>query len=135
MLDNSQERRSSMFINYSNHPSIKWQREQALAAEEMGGEILDVPFPNVPVTYSDKDILALAYEEADKITSLCPKNAVVMCQGEFTLCYAVVSILQNRDIQVVSATTERKTVERIEDGTVIKTAEFHFAGFREYCRV
>ena len=30
MLDNRQERRSSMFINYSNHPSIKWQREQAI---------------------------------------------------------------------------------------------------------
>ena len=37
-----------MFINLSNHPSLKWNEDQKKAALEMGGRIIDMPFPPVP---------------------------------------------------------------------------------------
>ena len=57
----------------------------------------------------------------------------VMCQGEFTLTYHVVRLLKEHGITVVSACSERKSVEKKkEDGTVYKSAVFRFAQFREY---
>ena len=35
-----------MFINFSNHPSVRWSAEQTAAAIEFG-DIVDVPFPDV----------------------------------------------------------------------------------------
>jgi len=36
-----------MFINVSNHPSSKWNKDQLEAARTLGGEVMDVQFPAV----------------------------------------------------------------------------------------
>jgi hypothetical protein len=91
------------FINVSNHPSAKWSAEQMAAAVTLGGEVSDLPFPNVPPTASEADIATLA----DTIVAQIPDDAVVMVSGEFTLTYALISRLRKRGLTVVAATTNR----------------------------
>lgn len=38
-----------MFINFSNHPSVRWSAEQTAAAMKFG-DFVDVPFPDVPLS-------------------------------------------------------------------------------------
>ncbi len=92
-----------MFINVSNHPSAKWSPEQLAAAVALGGEVSDLPFPNVPPTADEAEIATLATGLAAKI----PDGAVVMASGEFTLTYAIVRRLRERGMTVVAATTDR----------------------------
>jgi hypothetical protein len=125
-----------MLINYSNHPSENWSEKQRNEAELLYGAIVDFSFPGVPVSYTTEDITVMAKNQADQLMAVCKrytgeKNAV-MCQGEFTLCFAVCSLLQSSGIEVVVAVTERKTVEKIEDSKTIKISQFEFAGFRAY---
>jgi len=37
-----------MFFNITNHPHDKWGERQRSEARRLGGEIVDIPFPNVP---------------------------------------------------------------------------------------
>ena len=114
------------FVNFTNHPAATWSDVQ-LAAAEKYGEIVELPFPVVHSTSSEKDITALADELADKIMAMDP--AAVMCQGEFTLAYAVIRRLRSNGIKVVAACSERM-VEMNEEGKKVVT--FHFEQFREY---
>ncbi len=126
-----------MFINYSNHPSAGWSVEQIKAAEKEFGMIRDLPFPNVEVSLDRDAIHALAVKETEKIIGLLAESReenAVMCQGEFTLCFSVVSMLQKAGIRAVSAVTERITEEITENGVSVKKSIFRFAGYREYCR-
>ena len=127
-----------MFINYSNHPSAGWMDEQKNEASTAYGSIADVPFPAVPVEYTSDEVRQLAEAEVKKLRNELQESSdirnAVMCQGEFTLSYAVIFGLQAAGIRVVSAVSERKTVEKIENGTSGKTSFFCFAGFREYCK-
>jgi len=123
-----------MFLNISNHPSSKWSAEQIEAARRIGGEIVDVPFPNVPDNASMIDIYFLRDRLIEEIES---RNAVVMIQGESNLTYAVVSALEFLHNwmtgTVFAATTRRETVETVEaDGSTKKTSVFRFSGFRPY---
>ena len=34
-----------VFVNFSNHPSLRWSDEQLKVARQQYGEIIDVPFP------------------------------------------------------------------------------------------
>lgn len=118
------------FINFSNHSSKYWNDKQKNAAKEWG-QIIDIPFPSVGGNASEDDILQLAEQVVAKILSYNP--SVVMCQGEFTLSYAVVRLLKEKGIKVVSACSERVTTEEhLEDGTSVKHARFDFVKFREY---
>ena len=89
-----------MLINFSNHPFEKWSEAQKRDAESAYVRIEDYPFPAVPTSYSTGDIVNEARKIADMIVSLIrqgdsgEKNAV-MCQGEFTLAFAVTRLLQN----------------------------------------
>lgn len=114
------------FVNFTNHPVDTWDKAQ-LAAAEKYGEIAEVAFPVVNSKASEKDIANLADEMEEKIMALDP--AAVMCQGEFTLAYAVIRRLRNRGIKVVAACSERM-VEMNEEGKKVVT--FHFEQFREY---
>lgn len=119
-----------MFVNFSNHASIKWEREQLEAAGKWG-DIIDIPFPAVRVDASENEIVSMADEYSRRILTLSPE--VVMCQGEFTLCYAVVRRLRARGITVVAACSERMVKEQIDEaGGQIKTVVFRFERFREY---
>ena len=119
-----------MFINCSNHDSKHWSEKQLSEAHKWG-EILDYPFPNVNPYADEEEIEKLAQRVVNELVSINP--AVVMCQGEFTLTYHVVSRLKELKIPVLSACSERKTIEyQDEDKKTRKIAEFSFVKFREY---
>lgn len=117
-----------MIVNYSNHPSSKWSERQICAAEELGKDIVDIPFPNVPPDMGSVELAAYSEEECKKIESYCPD--AVMCQGEFCMSYAVITRLKAKGIKVVAACSERRVKENPRTGK--KEVEFEFVRFREY---
>ena len=119
-----------MFVNFSNHPSVRWSKEQKEAAEKYG-EIVDIAFPNVDPKATESEISSLANKFITEISAMRPD--AVMCQGEFTLSFAVITRLKNLNIPVYAACSERVVKEIVcEDGTVKKEVEFVFAGFRKF---
>ena len=118
-----------MFVNFSNHESSLWPSAQIKAAKEFG-EIIDIPFPPIPSESTADEVNAVADEYSERIQKMGP--AAVMCQGEFTLAYAVVSKLKTCGMTVVAACSERRTVERVVNGVTQKSTVFEFKQFREY---
>ncbi len=119
-----------MFVNCSNHPAETWSEDQRAAAQ-IYGEIVDYAFPNVPAEADEAMIAALGEKVSGEIAALHP--AMVMCQGEFTLVYQIVSRLKDHGIPVAAACTERKVVlEQQKDGSVRKLSNFRFVRFRCY---
>ena len=119
-----------MFINFSNHDSSNWSETQIYAAMQWGN-ITDVRFPNVPAEATEEDIQRLSCQCVNQICAFQPE--AVMCQGEFTLAFAVVTMLKKKGITVVSACSERKAVESfLEDGSCKKSSIFEFVKFRKY---
>lgn len=120
-----------MLINLSNHPSQSWSEKQLTAAREQYGELTDIPFPPVSADSSRDKIQSIADELVEKIMTMKPD--AVMCQGEFTLTYAVVSRLKQRGITIISACSERVAEEKLlPDGRSEKVMIFDFVQFREY---
>ncbi|PKM59978.1 MAG: CRISPR-associated protein [Firmicutes bacterium HGW-Firmicutes-4] len=119
-----------MLINFTNHPSNKWSKEQTMAAMKYG-TIHDMPFPAVDPAQDENFIGELAQEYTEKILELKP--SAVLCQGEFSLAFAVTKKLKEQEIIVLAATTQRAADEvEKEDGTMVKTVHFKFMKFREY---
>ena len=119
-----------MFYNISNHPSSKWSEGQLAAAKQLGGEIRDIAFPNVPPTATFDDVTSLALATLKQL----PGNSgdVYMVQGEFSLTYTMTSLLGFLKARVVVACSDRKVVERqLEDGKTSKEAVFEFVQFRD----
>lgn len=115
-----------MFANISNHPLKDWDAAQQAAALAMAAPIVDVPFPAVDPDADEWAVLRLAHEVASRI----PHGVThAMVQGEMTLMYALVHILQYRGIRCFAATS-RRDVEILPDGR--KAALFRFVRFREY---
>lgn len=120
-----------MFVNISNHHSSKWSEEQRRAAMELGGEIVDIPFPNVPPAAGEGDLMDLSDALISKIKTLeeCEDVVVVHVMGEAGLTYRVVNdIYLDFKITCVYSTTERIVEEK--DGQKIST--FKFVKFRSY---
>lgn len=118
------------FINFSNHSSDSWSECQKTEALKWG-KIVDVRFPVVNPEASKQEIIEMAEKCTEKILNYYP--AAVMCQGEFTLSYHVISLLKKRGIPVLSACSSRNVVEeKNKDGTVYKNSVFKFVQFREY---
>jgi fructose-1-phosphate kinase PfkB-like protein len=116
-----------VFANISNHPSARWGQEQTAAANNLGGEIKDIKFPNVPPTATSEEVSRMAAELAAQVMS----NDVVMVSGEFSLTYALTKRLRNRHVSVVVACTERTVEEVVKpDGSMEKKAVFRFVNFR-----
>jgi hypothetical protein len=119
-----------MFINFSNHPSDRWSEEQRFAAVELGGKIVDVPFPNIEPTALLDDVKRLALVYFDKIVDdNQDENYVIHVAGEMTFVYRFVSLCQSAGVLCVAATTERVVAEN-PDGS--KTSTFRFVKFRPY---
>ena len=119
-----------MFINLSNHQIKDWSQAQ-LAEAGKWGQIVEYPFPSVPASASKDEINEIADAVFHKVAAMKPE--AVMCQGEFTLTYALVSRFLKHGICVLAACSERRTTEKIMDnGTSCKYSEFVFGGFREY---
>lgn len=121
-----------MLLNLSNHKFEAWSQEQRRVAEERWGQVEDFPFPAVPANMNEKELCSMAVALVDEIIKKHPDAA--MCQGEFTLTFALVQLLQKQGVPVVAACTERSVTERcLEDGTIEKRSIFNFVRFRTYC--
>lgn len=119
-----------MFVNCSNHSSAFWSVSQKQGAE-VWGKIVDYPFPYVSPSADETEIKELAEKTVKEIMKMQPE--AVMCQGEFTLTYAIVTMLKERGILVVSACSARETTEQpLSDGSVQKISQFRFVRFRKY---
>ena len=117
------------FINFSNHPYAQWMQTQKEAAEEYG-EVVDLPFPPVPPEATCGDISEMADEYVSRIMGMNP--GAVMCQGEFTLAFAVVAKLKSLGVEVLAACSERKVTETVESGITKKLIVYEFVQFRDY---
>lgn len=95
------------------------------------GQILDMKFPDIPADYTEQDIEILTNKYFDDI--LKSKCSCVMCQGEFSFVYCLVSKLKEAGIKAVAACSERN-VEEIQnsEGISSKKVTFQFVRFREY---
>ena len=121
-----------MFVNFSNHPSDKWDEKQIKAANYYG-DIVDIQFPSVPSRAGEDEIGRLAEKYADMVEKSAGKDGAAMVQGEFTLTYAVVNLLKEKGVKVVSACSERDVVEEEDEfGNIVRRAKFDFMRFREY---
>lgn len=119
-----------MFVNFSNHPSLNWSEKQRREAQTFG-EIMDIPFPEIPAMATTAEVVRMAEYWADQIQRIQPE--CIMCQGEFTFTMAVIRRLQKAGIRCVTACTERIAAEQIvRNGIVEKTSVFEFRQFREY---
>ena len=113
------------FVNFSNHPSCRWSDLQIREAKKFG-LIVDLPYPTVNPGFGEQEIAELSDEYVEKILAYNP--SAVLCQGEFTLCYGVVSRLKSLGVAVMAACSERDVIET-EEGKITK---FKFVRFREY---
>lgn len=119
-----------MFINCTNHSVANWGEKQK---EEAGrwGEVVDYPFPIVKAQSDEEEIKNIADKVVNDIADKNPD--IVLCQGEFTLTYAIVNQLKRRGIKVVAACSERRTNEQLlKDGITKKESYYEFVRFREY---
>ena len=122
-----------MFINLSNHPSTNWSAEQKDTAEQLYGEIVDLPFPVVDPAGDEEYIASLADEYCRKILDLSDGMPVtVHLMGEMTLTFALIQRLQIVGILCVASTTERVTNET-PDGR--KESFFKFIQYRKYTQL
>ena len=120
-----------MFVNISNHPSKEWPQTQLIAANEIGGEIVDVPFPDVSPAAGVDEVAILARNLAEQILQRHP--AAAMVHGEPVLVFQLVQLLGAAGIRCYAATTRRIAVEEKAGGGVIKkTSHFEFVQFRPY---
>ncbi|MFV0636959.1 CRISPR-associated protein [Mitsuokella sp. WILCCON 0060] len=120
----------AVFVNHTNHPSAHWAKEELQAARSFG-EVMDIGFPAIPSTAEEADIWQLARDNARHIAELSP--AAVLCQGEFTYTYALVTELLKRNICVLAACSERIVEEHVEaDGSTRRISQFRFTRFRRY---
>lgn len=118
------------FVNFSNHNSENWSQKQVKASEKWG-KIVNIAFPHISPNADEAEIQQLAQKYICEIVKYNP--TAVMCQGEFTLSYAVINGLKERGITVVSACSERRAVEEVQDdGSVRKYSVFEFVQFRRY---
>ena len=121
----------SIFINFSNHPSYNWSAKQQQAVSDLyDSEILDIVFPIVNAAADEAEIERISKECSERICGYHP--VAVLCQGEFGVTYHVVQLLKKREIRILYACSERKTVEKKTESGTIKTSEFHCVRFREY---
>ena len=120
-----------MFVNFSNHPSSHWSKEQ-LATVAIYGKIKDIPFPAVPADAGTYDVQFMADKAVEKILA-DGKPEAVLCQGETSLMFYVTLGLLQRGIHVLVACSNRQVVEKVDPATgeTVKTAVFKFVRFRD----
>ena len=122
-----------MLINLSNHPSTNWTSQQ-LAAAQVYGKVIDLPFPKIDPVGDEEYIQVLCEEYLRKMDDICRDVArnvstvTVHIMGEMTFIFAMVNALQKRGILCVASTTERVASEEND----VKTSEFRFVQFRKY---
>lgn len=123
-----------MLLNFSNHPSSQWPVKQKEEAKRLFGEVVDLPFPNIPPEATEKDIHQLTEEYLKKIMDIKKKNSkiAIHIMGEFTFTYNMVKELEKISIPCYASTTRRVVDEIKEDEIVKKISRFEFISFRKY---
>lgn len=119
-----------MLINLSNHPSEKWEAAQLETASQYG-EIINIPFPNIPPEWNTKQVEKEAKEyfnRIKKIESTEKEKLVIHLAGEPTFCFQLSRLLLTKGFRVVTSTTERIVQESENE----KKSIFKFKQFREY---
>ena len=121
-----------MFINFSNHPSTKWNNTQRAAAMALGDDhIVDIPFPSIDPYMSTLQITELANTYIDRIMKHNPTS--VLCQGEMVFSFIIINQLLERSVPVYAACSDRITQDRIDsNGQTVKISMFDFVQFRNY---
>lgn len=120
-----------MLLNLTNHPSKNWNADQLRAAVEEWETVRDFPFPVVRPEWDGGEVARCADTVAEEALALNPD--AILCQGEMTLCFALVRRFQQKKIPVVAAASTREVAETVQsDGSTRKEAVFHFVQFREY---
>lgn len=121
-----------MLINLSNHPFEKWSENQKHIAESNYGNVVDLPFPEIPPESNLEYVTNLADNYITKIQDLINQyksefNAVHI-MGELTFVYVIVNKLKEKNIPAVASTTKRDVVDTPEG----KFSKFNFTRFRNY---
>ncbi len=120
-----------MLINISNHPHKGWQSAQRKAAE-IYGNVIDIPFPNVPPQASTTEVEVMTARYLNHILNVMKQGEklpmAVHLMGEMTFTYALTHKLRAQGIPCVASTTERVVTM---DGDSKKTT-FKFIQFRPY---
>lgn len=121
-----------MFLNLSNHPSPQWPEAEIAAAKALGGDLMDMTFPEVPPEAGPEEVRHMGSGLIQKIAALRPD--AILIQGEFTLAFFLVSALQASGFACYAATTRRiSQMELLPDGSKRRISVFAFVQFRRYC--
>lgn len=119
-----------MFINISNHPSTGWKEEQTNDAQ-IYGNIVDIPFPNIPPQMDTEEMKLIVDDYIRKIEVLTigkTEGMLIHVMGESVFSFMLVVFLLRKNYKVVASTTER--IVSYEGD--VKRTEFNFVRFREY---
>ena len=129
-----------MLINLSNHPAYKieneekiflWSEKQLSIASKFG-DIIDMPFPQIPPEYTTEQVYALATEYLNRCADLIQPSeseSAIHITGETTFCFALIQMLLKKGYKCITATSNRN-VKTGENGE--KIVMFDFEQFREY---
>lgn len=131
-----------MLINLSNHPAYKkeadgystvlWSSEQLQMAQMLYKEVFDLPFPNIPPEYNEKEVEEEAvkyFKECQGLINSGDEWSAVHITGEHTFCFSLIQMLIKAGYTCVTSTSERHITE-LGDGKKITT--FKFKQFRKY---
>jgi len=116
-----------MLVNFSNHPTSEWSREQLETAREQFGTIKDVKHPDILPDWDAKKIREIAAKYHEQIMSWTPRAVHIM--GEHTFCFTLVSLLQTSGVRCIASTTIR-SVNKVNDHEIRRS--FTFVRFRGY---
>ena len=118
-----------MFINLSNHPSDLWTDNQLNKARQFG-DIVDLPFPQIPASADEEFIhhLVLNYVEDIK-RQFNPTTDVLHIMGEMCFSFSLIKELSTIGFTCVASTTERIVKD---NGNGHKDVFFNFVKFRKY---
>lgn len=115
-----------MLLNFSNHPSHQWPRNQMQTAVTGYGSVQDLPFPQINPEWNSDQVLQLVEAYETEIRQINP--AAVHIMGELTFTYMLVNKLTSIGIPCVASTTKRN----VKEEKSIKTSVFEFVKFRSY---
>ncbi len=120
-----------MFLNFTNQPVGRWQKEQRDAAESFG-PIEELAFPKVDPEAEEAQIEALSEVYLKKIREKAGPGDVVLVQGEFTLAFLLVQKMKAEGLIPVSVCMKREVVETEEEGQIKREIHFRFVKFRRF---
>lgn len=121
---------NKLFVNLTNHKSDLWSDDQLKAAKKYG-LLIDYPFPVISPLLDEESVRMISETTVDDIMKFCP--TAVLCQGDYSATYQMVSLFKKFGVLVLSACSERDVKEIKEpSGETTKISLFKFVRFRKY---